>query len=316
MDVPVRVLALVWMIGEVGAKEHPPNSNTGVRVSFYQAACALARTIPTGWAWCKAVVQCAFREVGHPLAYTTASCGEFRRWARGLGWERPAAAAGWPGDVVEFDWDKLDGPGQGDWPDHTGMVVSRRGHRPPRIVLDALQKKLGLASTSAVLTWLETMHRSWEYVCVEGNTAVGNDSNGGQVMLRGRELRQIQAFITVPGVATIEAGRRAACAAVRRRRRHRQEREGRRPRLALDPREAVGQAAPSQPEADRHPPQRGRQEVIARRRILQRALRTLAAHLVALRIAAAASPNARERRRQPLGRRDHRRRHSGARRRR
>jgi hypothetical protein len=59
-----------------------------------------------------------------------------------------------PGDLVVFDWD-------GGLPDHVGLVV--RAHA-------------GGVDT------------------VEGNTAVGNDSDGGEVMRRSRPLRHVAVF--------------------------------------------------------------------------------------------------------------------------
>lgn len=59
-----------------------------------------------------------------------------------------------PGDLAIFDWD-------GGLPDHVGLVVHANG---------------------------DELHT------VEGNTAVGNDSNGGEVMRRARSRAQVAAF--------------------------------------------------------------------------------------------------------------------------
>lgn len=59
-----------------------------------------------------------------------------------------------PGDLAIFDWD-------GGPPDHVGLVIRSRG-----VELDT----------------------------VEGNTAVGNDSNGGEVMRRVRHASQVVVF--------------------------------------------------------------------------------------------------------------------------
>lgn len=59
-----------------------------------------------------------------------------------------------PGDLAIFDWD-------GGLPDHVGLVVHANG--------------------SGLLT-------------VEGNTAVGNDSDGGEVMRRERRRAQVALF--------------------------------------------------------------------------------------------------------------------------
>lgn len=65
------------------------------------------------------------------------------------------------GDIVIFDW-QLDGK-----PDHTGIF----------------------------LQWKASDHQS--IITIEGNTAVGNDSNGGSVMLRVRD-RKFCTFVHPP----------------------------------------------------------------------------------------------------------------------
>jgi hypothetical protein len=56
-----------------------------------------------------------------------------------------------PGDIAVFDWD-------GGLPDHVGIVIRANGNG------------------------IDT---------VEGNTAVGNDSDGGEVMRRKRQLSSV-----------------------------------------------------------------------------------------------------------------------------
>jgi peptidoglycan hydrolase-like protein with peptidoglycan-binding domain len=63
-----------------------------------------------------------------------------------------------PGDIVCFDWD-------GGVADHVGLF--RR--------------------------WLNRAQGTFE--SVEGNTSVGNDSNGGEVMVRQRKTSQVEAFV-------------------------------------------------------------------------------------------------------------------------
>lgn len=67
-----------------------------------------------------------------------------------------------PGDIAMFDWRR------NGISDHTGIV-------------EAVPDKGG------------------NIVCIEGNTSVGNDSNGGQVMRRRRHTSQVQVFIRVVG---------------------------------------------------------------------------------------------------------------------
>jgi hypothetical protein len=66
-----------------------------------------------------------------------------------------------PGDLCCFDWD---GDGISD---HVGLFMR----------------------------WIDAAHSQFE--TLEGNTAVGNDSNGGEVMRRNRTRNQIQAFVHV-----------------------------------------------------------------------------------------------------------------------
>jgi hypothetical protein len=65
------------------------------------------------------------------------------------------------GDIVLYDW-----TGNGD-ADHIGVFES----------------------------W--THRSSGEFDAIEGNTGIGNDSNGGQVMRRHRSMRSVQAFVHV-----------------------------------------------------------------------------------------------------------------------
>ena len=65
-----------------------------------------------------------------------------------------------PGDIAMFDWQK-DGIS-----DHTGIVQTVPNTRG-------------------------------NFKCVEGNTSVGNDSNGGAVMVRDRNVNSVQVFIRV-----------------------------------------------------------------------------------------------------------------------
>lgn len=68
-----------------------------------------------------------------------------------------------PGDLVCYDWD---GDGVAD---HVGLFER----------------------------WTDVKKTS--FVAVEGNTAIGNDSNGGEVMERDRKRNQVEAFVHVGG---------------------------------------------------------------------------------------------------------------------
>jgi hypothetical protein len=159
-----RERALQIAISQIGVCEHPADSNSGDKVRQYQAATALGGT---GWPWCAAFVNWCFREAGLPLdkLNRSASVGELLALARKLGWVVSTPRAG---DIVCFDWNTLNGPGHGDWPDHVGIV--RR------------------------------VFSGGRFEAVEGNTAVGNNSNGGKVMSRAdRSMAMVEGFIRVPG---------------------------------------------------------------------------------------------------------------------
>lgn len=146
----VREKALRAAIGEVGVKEHPPGSNSGPRVKEYQAATSLAGT---GWPWCMAFVCWCYKQAGHKLPYPSASVGLFLDWATKVGdvVTRPLR-----GDLVCYRFDA------DNWPDHVGIVE--------RVLAVRWQGKVFAG-------WVRT---------IEGNTAFGDDANGGQVQRRTR----------------------------------------------------------------------------------------------------------------------------------
>lgn len=159
-----RELALRKAITQLGVKESPAGSNRGPMVDKYQEADSL--TSPDhGYAWCASFVNWCFKVVGRPLTELgrSASVGSLLSNARKRGWVHNTPMRG---DLICFDWNTLDGPGHGDWPDHIGFVERVSG--------------------STLTT-------------IEGNTSLGNDSNGGQVMRRTRDISMAEAFIRVPG---------------------------------------------------------------------------------------------------------------------
>ena len=160
-----RIDALHKAQSQIGVKENPAGSNHGVIVDRYQEADNAAGT---GYPWCASFMNWIFREVGRPLVELnlSASVGELLALARSEGWVVTKAQKG---DLVCYDWNTLTGPGQGDWPDHIGILES-------------------ISPSGFSLT------------CIEGNTAVGNDSNGGAVMRRAdRTSQMVEAYIRVPG---------------------------------------------------------------------------------------------------------------------
>ena len=104
-----------------------------------------------GQPWCMMAIQFWLNQAGVPVPLKTASCGSFMRAAQAQG--RWVTGDYRPGDVVIYDF-----PGNKFRTDHCGIVVT--------------------ALTDGVRT-------------IEGNTGVGNDSNGGEVMERSRPMSVI-----------------------------------------------------------------------------------------------------------------------------
>lgn len=110
----------------------------------------------TPYPWCMVFVQWCYAKTGIPLPYKTASCGALLSWYKE---HQKDCIVTKPqmGDIVIFDW-----PMTKSVTDHTGIFEKWDG------------KKI---------------------VTIEGNTAIGNDSNGGQVMVRTRDPKWVKAYI-------------------------------------------------------------------------------------------------------------------------
>jgi hypothetical protein len=128
-------------------------------VREYQAATDLGGT---DWPWCAGFFHWAYLQAGAVQPYRSASVPKL------LGWYthrkrvvQPDQVR--PGDAVIYDWQR-DGT-----PDHIGLF--RR--------------------------WMTPAHTDFE--AVEGNTAVGNNSNGGEVMVRLRYVKDVAAFVRPVG---------------------------------------------------------------------------------------------------------------------
>lgn len=156
----LRLKALDYAVKEIGVKESPPGSNWGPRVSQYLKSAGSNGPEP----WCMAFVHWCYDRCGHNLP-GHALVQAFDDWARSAGdiVQRPLR-----GDIVCYDWNS-DG-----WDDHVGIV-----HR----VL--------------ALRWRGRVFAGYVRT-VEGNTGIGNDSNGGQVMYRYRWIGTAH-FARVPG---------------------------------------------------------------------------------------------------------------------
>lgn len=158
----IREKALRVAIGELGVKEQPTDSNWGPRVKQYLAAAGFKTPAP----WCMAFVCWCYQQAGHKLPYPTASVGLFLEWAAKAG---DVVVRPFRGDLVCYRFDA------DNWPDHIGIV----------------ERVLGLPRVGRPWYWLRT---------IEGNTAWGNDANGGQVQRRWRWGVRCS-YVRIPGSA-------------------------------------------------------------------------------------------------------------------
>lgn len=114
-----------------------------------------------GYAWCAMFVSWVYHHAGHPLGHIDDAKGyrdcnsAYWKWRASKEFTENPE----PGDIVLFDWE---GDGRCN---HTGIFHE----------------------------WADGAKKTfWTY---EGNTAVGNDSNGGVVMRRKRFLSTVKAFV-------------------------------------------------------------------------------------------------------------------------
>lgn len=139
----------------IGVKEYPPDSNNVVFNTDYYG-----RKVSGNYPWCCAFVWDVFRMAGASSLFyggrKTAYCPYVGTWGKSNGLTVPINSGRY-GDIVLFDWQHN---GEAD---HIGFIES--------------QKPNG------------------SYITIEGNTAVGNDSNGGEVMRRIRPQSTILCII-------------------------------------------------------------------------------------------------------------------------
>jgi hypothetical protein len=148
---------------QIGVKESPAGSNCVKFNTWYYGRVVSG----AAYSWCACFVSWVLSHLGIPFhfAYVPAIVNAARNGQGGLSVLSPAAAkaAIRQGKIVLacYDWPG-ESPGLAD---HIGIV--KRFLSP--------------------LT----------FEAIEGNTAIGNDSNGGEVMLRQRSTSMVQAFVLV-----------------------------------------------------------------------------------------------------------------------
>ena len=161
-------------LSQLGQTENPPNSNKSKFSTWYGLIgpwCAMFVT----WVFCHNDIKSKAFVRGQRYAYcpfmvSAARAGQnFFTLAVG-----PANAK-----IAMFDW-RRDGIS-----DHTGICAEEKTiQRFAPKALAAAKAKFGSLGAG-------------DFWCIEGNTSVGNDSNGGNVELRKRNRSQVQAFISV-----------------------------------------------------------------------------------------------------------------------
>lgn len=143
-------------LGYVGVKESPTNSNNVVfNTDYYGRAVS-----GSDYSWCCTYVWDIFRMAGaSELFYDgekTAYCPSVDNWGKNNGLTVPKDSGKY-GDIVLFDFNK------NSTSDHIGFILQKNA--------------------------------DGTYQTVEGNTAIGNDSNGGEVMIRTRNQSVIKTII-------------------------------------------------------------------------------------------------------------------------
>jgi len=135
----------------LGVRESPPHSNNVLFNTVYYGRPVSGSAFP----WCAVFVWYVFREAGLSHLYfggeRTAHCNTLLTFARRHGLFHSSGFL--PGDLALFDWS-----GRRTNAQHIGII---------------------------------TEVRPTSVVTIEGNTAIGNDSNGGEVMERVRNLPSI-----------------------------------------------------------------------------------------------------------------------------
>ena len=152
---------------EIGVSEYPPGSNSVKYNDWLYGADYAAKLLPSQKEWC-----CAFYSYVRHEAGASIGKGDFLKGFASVPFFYQHFKANittnpQPGDAVIYDWE-MGKPGHvcTDWtPRHIGMFV------------EWIDKKAGTFYT------------------IEGNTSTTNQSNGGMVMKRQRNLAFVQAFI-------------------------------------------------------------------------------------------------------------------------
>lgn len=159
---PLAQKALARAITQIGVKEAPYGTNN-VKYIRWWGNLEWGHTV--FFAWCYVFVTWCFNQEGSKALdpryarhrYCPFGVADARAGRNGLVLVSTAGVQ--PGNIVHFDWD-------GGVSDHVGIF----------------EKWIRKGST---------------FTAIEGNTSVGNNSNGGQVMRRERSISQVECFAKV-----------------------------------------------------------------------------------------------------------------------
>lgn len=158
---PTAKQVLTVARAQIGVKESPPGSNNVIFNTHYYGREVYDGLWGKKFPWCASFQWDNFRMAGaSELFYggrKTASCTELLNYYRQTGQIVPFEE-GQPGDLALYNW-----AGKKNYADHVGLLES----------IDVAKGTL---------------------VAIEGNTSIGNDSNGGMVMRRTRRKSQVVAL--------------------------------------------------------------------------------------------------------------------------
>jgi len=162
-------------LSQLGETEHPANSNRSKFSVWYGLI----------GAWCAMFVTWVFATLGFSkatfkravrYAYVPYIEGDARAGRNGL-----MRAAGPANAILAlFDW-----PPKNGVPDHIGVCAEEK-----------TIKKYAPAALANAMAAFGPLH-SGDFWSIEGNTSVGNDSNGGETMIRKRNLSVVRMFVKV-----------------------------------------------------------------------------------------------------------------------
>lgn len=158
---PKRYKALAIAETQLGVTEVPAGSNWGPKVKEYLKAAEISVPAP----WCAAFTTWCFEKAGKKLTFPgQASVGFWETWAKKTG---QMAKVPMPADLICYRFDA------DNWPDHIGFVV--------KVLAFKWRNKVFVGYVKTI----------------EGNTAYGNDANGGKVMYRWRWCGSNTSFLRI-----------------------------------------------------------------------------------------------------------------------